>query len=139
MAEDRIIGGIDWASARQHLETLCAKVARLEVRTLESLKGKTCCEQVKFYSGVYACLAEVLPFKDSEGGTWFLDLFDFNWSYICRHAPGKKQTQYANRAKAFAPHQNFGPAIREAAEPRCATPSATKLPDTPCWSEARPR
>ena len=42
----------------------------------------------------------------------------------------KKQTQYANRAKAFAPHQNFGPAISEAAEPRCATPSAIKLPDT---------
>ena len=51
----------------------------------------------------------------------------------------KKQTQYANRAKAFAPHRNFGPAISEAAEPRCATPSAIKLPDTPRWSEARPR
>src|SRR6516165_7867523 len=65
---------------------------------LESLKGKTCCRQVKFYSGAYAlALAMVLPFKDSEGGTWFL--FDFNWSYLCRHAPVKKQTQYANRAK----------------------------------------
>jgi hypothetical protein len=42
-------------------------------------------------------LAMVLPFKDSEGGTWIL--FDFNWSYLCRHAPVKKQTQYANRAK----------------------------------------
>ena len=84
-------------------------------------------------------LAEVLPFKDSEGGTWLLDLFDLNWSYICRHAPVKKQTQYAHRAKAFAPHQNFGPAISEAAEPRCATPSAIKLPDTPWRSEARPR
>jgi hypothetical protein len=83
-------------------------------------------------------LAKVLPFKDSEGGTWLLDLLDFNWSYICRHAPVKKQTQYDNRAKAFAPHQNFGPAMSEAAEPRCATPSAIKLPDTPCWSEARP-
>jgi hypothetical protein len=51
----------------------------------------------------------------------------------------KKQTQYAKRAKAFAPHQNFGPAISEAAEPRCATFSATKLPNTPRWSEARPR
>jgi hypothetical protein len=48
-------------------------------------------------------------------------------------------SQYDNRAKAFAPHQNFGPAMSEAAEPRCATPSAIKLPDTPCWSEARPR
>jgi hypothetical protein len=27
----------------------------------------------------------------------------------------------------------------EAAEPRCATPSAIKPPDTPRWSEARPR
>jgi hypothetical protein len=33
----------------------------------------------------------------------------------------------------------FGPAIGEAAEPRCATPSAIKPPDTPRWSEARPR
>jgi hypothetical protein len=80
----------------------------------------------------------VLPFKDSEGGTWFLNLFDFNWSYLCRHAPVKKQTQYAKRAKAFVPHQNFGPAISEAAEPRCATFSATKLPNTPRWSEAWP-
>ena len=83
-------------------------------------------------------LAMVLPFKDSLGGTWFLNLFDFNWSCLRRHAPLKKQTQYANRAKAFA-HQNFGPAISEAAEPRCATPSAIKPPDTPRWSEARPR
>ena len=80
----------------------------------------------------------VLPFKDSLGGTWFLNLFDFNWSCLRRHAPLKKQTQYANRAKAFA-HQNFSPAISEAAEPRCATPSAIKPPDTPRWSEARPR
>jgi hypothetical protein len=37
---------------------------------LESLKGKTRCRQVKFYSGVYAlAIAMVLPFKDSEGGT----------------------------------------------------------------------
>ena len=49
-----------------------------------------------------------------------MNLFDFNWSYLCRHAPVKKQTQYANRAKAFAPHQNFGPAISEAAAPRSA-------------------
>jgi hypothetical protein len=83
-------------------------------------------------------LAVVLPFKDSEGGTWLLDLFDFNWRYIWTHAPLKK-AQYANHAKAFAPDQNFGPAISEAAEPRCATPSAIKLPDTLRWSEARPR
>ena len=62
---------------------------------LESLKGKTCCRQVKFYSGVYALArAMVLPFKDS---------------------------------------------LARPLEPRCATPSATKLPDTPRWSEARPR
>jgi hypothetical protein len=48
----------------------------------------------------------------------------------------KKQTQYANHVKAFAPHQNFGPAISEAVEPRCATFSAIKLPDTTRWSEA---
>ena len=51
----------------------------------------------------------------------------------------KKQTQYANRAKAFAPNQNFGPAISEAAEPRGVTFSAIKRPNTPRWSEARPR
>jgi hypothetical protein len=84
-------------------------------------------------------LAVVLPFKDSQGGTWLLNLFNFNWSCLCRHAPVKKQTQHANHAKAFVPHQNFGPAISEAAEPRCATPSGIKLPDTPRWSEARPR
>ena len=83
--------------------------------------------------------AVVLPFKDSEGGTWPLELLDFNWSYICRHAPVKKQKQHANRAKAFAPYQKFGPAISEAAEPRYAAPSAIKLPDTSRWSEARPR
>jgi hypothetical protein len=59
----------------------------------------------------------VLPFKDSQGGTWLLNLFDFNWSCLCRHAPVKKQTQRTNRAKTFAPHQNLGPAISEAAEP----------------------
>ena len=81
----------------------------------------------------------VLPFKDSPGGTWLLNLFDFTWSCLCRHAPVKKQTQCANRAKAFAPHQNLGPAISEAAEPRYSTPSAIKLPDTPRRSEAPPR
>ena len=61
---------------------------------LESLKGKTCCRQVKFHSGVYAlAIVMLLPFKDSS----------------------------------------------EAAEPRCATPSAIKPPDTPRRSEARPR
>jgi hypothetical protein len=94
--------------------------------------------QVLFRLLCVSCVA-LLPFKDSQGGTWFLNRFDFNWSYLCRHAPVKKQTQYAKRAKAFAPHQNFGPAISEAAEPRCATFSATKLPNTPRWSEARPR
>jgi hypothetical protein len=85
-------------------------------------------------------LVVVLPFKDSQGGTWLLNLFDFNWSCLCRHAPVKKQTQDANQAKAFAPHQNLGPAISEAAEPpRCVTPSGIKLPDTTRWSEARPR
>jgi hypothetical protein len=44
-----------------------------------------------------------------------------------------------DRAKAIAPQQILGPAISEAAEPRCSTPSAIRLPDTPRWSEARPR
>jgi hypothetical protein len=35
-------------------------------------------------------------------------------------------------------HQILGPAISEAAEPRCSTPSAIKLPDTPRRSEAPP-
>jgi hypothetical protein len=68
-------------------------------------------------------LAVVLPFKDSQGGTPFLDLFDFNWRYIWRHVPAKKQTQYANHAKAFTPDQNFGPAISEAAEPASPRPA----------------
>jgi hypothetical protein len=36
-------------------------------------------------------------------------------------------------------NKKLGPAISEAAESRCATPSAIKLPDTARWSEARPR
>jgi hypothetical protein len=36
-------------------------------------------------------------------------------------------------------HQILGPAISEAAEPRCSTPIAIKLPDTPHRSEAPPR
>jgi hypothetical protein len=36
----------------------------------------------------------------------------------------------------FAAHQDFGPASSEAVAPRCATPSAIKLPDTTRWSEA---
>ena len=83
--------------------------------------------------------AAVLPFKDSEGGTWPMQLSDFKKTYICRHAPLKKHSQYANRSMRFAPQQQFGPAISEAAEPRCATVSAIKLPDTSRWSEARPR
>src|SRR4029077_2100461 len=83
--------------------------------------------------------AAVLPFKDSEGGTWPVQPSDFKKTYICRHAPVKEQSQYANRSMRFAPQQKFGPAISEAAEPRCATVSAIKLPDTSRWSEARPR
>jgi hypothetical protein len=61
--------------------------------------------------------AAVLPFKDSEGGTWPLQLSDFKKTCICRHAPVKKQSQYANRSMRFAPQQQFGPAVSEAAEP----------------------
>ena len=83
--------------------------------------------------------AAVLPFKDSEGGTWPLQLSDFKRTYICRHAPVKKHSQYADRSMGFAPQQQFCPAISEAAESRWATVSAIKLPDTSRWSEARPR
>ena len=82
--------------------------------------------------------ALVLPFKDSQG-TSAVELSDFKRNSLRRHAPVKKQTPYADRAKAIAPHQILGPAISEAAEPRCSTPSAIKLPDTPRWSEAPPR
>jgi hypothetical protein len=51
----------------------------------------------------------------------------------------KKDSQYADRSLGFAPQQQFGPAISEAAEPRCATVSGIKPPDTSRWSEARPR
>jgi hypothetical protein len=81
----------------------------------------------------------VLPFKDSQGGTSSLELSDFRRNSLRGHAPVKKQTQYADRAKAFAAHQILGPAISEAAEPRCSTPCAIKLPDTPRRSEAPPR
>ena len=65
--------------------------------------------------------AAVLPFKDSEGGTWPVELSDFKRSYICRHAPVKKQSRYADRSMGFAHQQQFGPAISETAEPSCAT------------------
>jgi len=81
----------------------------------------------------------VLPFKDSQGGTWPLELQDFRMTLFWRRAPVKKQSRYPNRAKTFTPQQKFGPAISEAAEPRCDTPSATKLSHTPRRSEAPPR
>jgi hypothetical protein len=83
--------------------------------------------------------ALVLPFKDSQGGTSTLELSDCKKNTLHRHAPVKKQPQCADRAKAFAPHQILGPAISEAVEPRCSTPIAIKLPDTPRRSEAPPR
>jgi len=67
--------------------------------------------------------AAVLPFKDSKGGSWPLQLSDFERTYICRHALVKKDSQYADRSLGFAPQQQFGPAISEAAEPRYATVS----------------
>jgi hypothetical protein len=83
--------------------------------------------------------AAVLPFKDSEGGTWPLQRLDFKRTYICQHAPVKKHSQYSGRSMGFAPQQQFGPAISEAAKPRCATVNAIKPPDTSRRSEARPR
>ena len=53
------------------------------------------------------------------------------------HAPVKKQTRYANRAKAFAPHQNFGPAISEAAESRFATVQRYQTAEYPFASGLR--
>ena len=55
------------------------------------------------------------------------------------HVPVKRRSQHASRSMEFTPHQKFGPAISEAAEHRCATPRATKLSRTPCWSEVPPR
>ena len=55
------------------------------------------------------------------------------------HVPVKRRSQHAGRSMEFTPQQKFGPAISEAAEPRCSTPSAIKLPDTPRRSEAPPR
>ena len=46
--------------------------------------------------------ALVLPFKDSQGGNSSLELSDFKWNSLRRHAPVKKETQYADRARAFA-------------------------------------
>src|SRR3974390_444311 len=82
--------------------------------------------------------AAVLPFKDSEGGTWPVELSDFKRSYICRHAPVKTQPRYADLPMGFPNKKQLGPAISETAEPRCATVSAIKPPDTSRWSEARP-
>ena len=45
--------------------------------------------------------ALVLPFKDSQG-TSNLELSDFKRNSLRRHAPVEKETQYADRAKAFA-------------------------------------
>jgi hypothetical protein len=50
--------------------------------------------------------ALVLPFKDSQGGTSSLELSDFKSNSLRSHAPVKKQTQYADRAKAFALSSN---------------------------------
>jgi hypothetical protein len=50
--------------------------------------------------------ALVLPFKDSQGGTSSLELTDFKRNSLRRDAPVKKQTQYADRAKAFALSSN---------------------------------
>jgi hypothetical protein len=83
--------------------------------------------------------ALVLPFKDSQGGTSTQELSDFKKNSLHRHASEKKQPQDADRAKAFATPQSLRPAISEAAEPRCSTPIAINLPDTPRRSEAPPR
>ena len=50
--------------------------------------------------------ALVLPFKDSQGGTSTLELSDFKKNSLHRYAPVKKQPQYSDRAKAFAPHHH---------------------------------
>src|SRR3974390_2210468 len=83
--------------------------------------------------------AAVLPFKDSEGGTWPVELSDFKRSYICRHAPVKKQSRYADRSMGFAHQQQFDPAISETAEPRCATLSAISFPSSLPLSSFWPR
>jgi hypothetical protein len=50
-----------------------------------------------------------------------------------------RYTVKISRQASRAPHQILGPAISEAAQPRCSTPIAIKLPDTPRRSEAPPR
>jgi len=50
--------------------------------------------------------ALVLPFKDSQGGTSNLELSDFKRNSLRRHAPVEKETQHADRAKAFALSSN---------------------------------
>src|SRR3974390_3563820 len=121
------------------METLCRMHAktRICIRILERQKMLQT-SQVLSRRLCVSCAA-VLPFKDSEGGTWPVELSDLKRSYICRRAPVKKQSRYADRSMGFAHQQQFGPAISETAEPRCATLSAIKPPDTSRWSEARPR
>jgi len=81
----------------------------------------------------------VLLFKDSKGGTSVLGGINYIKKYLESHAPVKKQAQYANRARGFAPQQNSGPAISEAAEySRChAQRNLATLKSH--WSEERPR
>jgi hypothetical protein len=69
------------------------------LQTSQVLSGRLC-----------ASCAAVLPFKDSEGGTWPLELSDLKRSYICWHAPVKKQSRCADRSVGFARQQQFGPA-----------------------------
>jgi hypothetical protein len=76
--------------------------------------------------------ALVLPFKDSQGGTSTLERSDFKKNSLLRHAPVKKQPQYADRAKAFAPHQILGALVQFRVNVcfyrrRAIRPSSTKL------------
>ena len=63
----------------------------------------------------------VLPFKDSQGGTSALELSNFKRNSLRRYAPVKKQTQYADRAKAPTVYCHV--LAEKAEEPRAVEPS----------------
>ena len=83
--------------------------------------------------------ALLLPFKDSQGGTSSLELSDLKGILFAGTPQWKRKRSMLIAPRHSPSHQILGPAISEAAGPRCSTPSAIKLPDTPRRSEAPPR
>ena len=62
--------------------------------------------------------AAVLPFKDSEGGTWPLQLSDFQKDLHLQARAGEKGFAVRRSFPGICPSTTIGPAISEAAEPR---------------------